>query len=275
MSTNAVAYSPAPLLSESRSVTTSDGVVLNVQVAGAANALRTLVFVPGWTMPGSIFANQIRAFAPSSRVVVIDPRGQGSSEIPKTGYTLERRTQDLAEVLDTLSLEKVVLVGWSLGVLESLHLSTSPAASRVAAYVLVDNSVGEAMPPKGDPKFLPNLRANRTETVQRFVKGMFKSNPDPGYISLLSQQAQRMSVEDSIALLSYPKPREYWRDTLYAIQKPVAYLVTSRFFAQADAVKEKRPTTYVSKFPDAGHAVFVDDPQGFNRALEDFLKQLS
>lgn len=274
MATSASAYSPAPTVGELRTIKTSDGVSLNVQIAGAANAPRTLVFVPGWTMPGSIFANQVGAFASASRVVVIDPRGQGSSEIAKTGYTLDRRTQDIADVLDALALDNVVLVGWSLGVLESLHLSTTLAAWRIAAYVLVDNSVGEATPPKGDPNFFPNLRAKRTETVERFVKGMFKVNHDAGYISLLSQRAQRMSVEDSIALLSYPKPREYWRDALYAIPKPVAYLVTTRFFAQADALKVKRPSTFVSKFPNAGHALFVDDPQAFNRALEEFLKHL-
>jgi pimeloyl-ACP methyl ester carboxylesterase len=61
---------------------------------------------------------------------------------------------------------------------------------------------------------------------------------------------------------------------LYGITKPVAYFVTPKFFAQADAVVAKRPTTFVEKFPRAGHALFVDDPVGFNAALSQFLATL-
>jgi non-heme chloroperoxidase len=270
-----VATHHASAAPRSERVLTSDGVALQAQVFGpSVPTPQTLVFVPGWTMPASLFDPQVSAFSARYRVVTIDPRGQGSSDVPTSGYTLERRTQDIADVLTALDLNNVVLIGWSLGVLELLHLSTTPAASRVAAYVLIDNSVGEATPPKGDPNFFPNLRSKRSETVERFVKGMFKTPVPAALVANVTSQAQRMSVENSIALLSYPKPREYWRESLYAINKPVAYVVTPKFFAQADAVAVKRNRTFIKKFPDAGHALFVDDARGFNAALQDFLNTL-
>jgi hypothetical protein len=100
---------------------------------------------------------------------------------------------------------------------------------------------------------------------------MFKTPQHPSYVGHIAQQSQRMSVEASVSLLSYPKAREYWRESLYGISRPVAYFVTAKFFAQADAVAVKRPDTFIKKFPNAGHALFVDDPTGFNSALAQFL----
>src|SRR4051812_24072290 len=48
--------------SHDRFVVASDGVRLHVTEAGPANG-RTLLFVPGWTMPAWIFAPQIQAFS--------------------------------------------------------------------------------------------------------------------------------------------------------------------------------------------------------------------
>jgi non-heme chloroperoxidase len=273
LSTHSAAFSPPAMPGIARAVTTSDRVALNVIDTGVPKipTAQTLVFVPGWTMPARLFHAQVSTFSASHRVVAIDPRGQGESEVPQTGYTLDRRAQDIAEVLTALDLTNVVLIGWSLGVLESLHVANSSASSRIAAYVLIDNSVGEATPPKGDPNFFPNLRSQRHATVEKFVRGMFKSTPSSAFIAFITEQAQRASVENSIALLSYPKPREYWRDSLYAISKPVAYFVTPRFFAQADAVAAKRTGAFIKKFPNAGHALFVDEPQAFNAALSEFL----
>ncbi len=269
-------FHPRAHANTAHTVTTSDGVKLHVFDSARVSvpSAQILLFVPGWSMPGVVFDKQVAAFSPHFRVLVLDPRGQGASEIAQDGYTLERRSQDIADVLTTLNLQNVVLVGWSLGVLESLHLSTTPAAARIAAYVLVDNSVGEATPPKGDPNFFSNLRGKRDETVQRFVNGMFKTPQLPQYTGHIAQLAQQMSVENSIALLSYPKPRTYWRDALYAIEKPTAYFVTQKFFAQADAVKEKRPATFVKKFPSAGHALFVDAADEFNDSIRAFVSTL-
>jgi non-heme chloroperoxidase len=235
-------------------VTTSDGVRLSVIDLGPRDAAQTLVFLPGWTMPAAIFAPQVQHFSKQLRVLAIDPRGQGLSEIASAGYSV---------------------VAWSLGVLETLKLLDQHKDVSLAGFVLIDNSVGEATPPKSNPNFFPDLRAKREKTVENFVKGMFKSSPSTDYLSWLTAQALRTNVEDSIRLLSYPVPREFWRETLYASKLPAAYWVSPRFAAQADAVRRNRPATDVRDFPNAGHALFVDEPQKFNEALQAFISKLA
>ena len=62
---------------------TSDGVRLHYGDSGRG---RTIVMVPGWTMPAWIFDPQIRAFSQYLRVVAFDPRSQGDSEVAATGH---------------------------------------------------------------------------------------------------------------------------------------------------------------------------------------------
>ena len=94
--------------------TTSDGVRLSYLEAGREHG-RTVVFVPGWTMPAWIFEAQIEALDDRYHVVALDPRGQGESEVPAFGYAAERRGRDVAELIAAACSEevghRVVVVG--------------------------------------------------------------------------------------------------------------------------------------------------------------------
>lgn len=251
-----------------RALRTSDGVRLSLLETPAHGASRTtLAFVPGWGMPASVWIPSMAALASRHRCMALDPRGQGESDVPDHGYTVERRAADLNEWI--APLERVVLVAWSLGVLEALHLVHRFGHDRLAALVLVDNSVGEP-PPPAPTDFLKRLRADRSATVDRFVRGMFATPPPESLIDEISRSVLKTRLEHSIALLSYPLPREHWRAVARAFPRPLAYLVTPRFAAQASNLKSARPDTRVEVFDGAGHALFVDQPQRFNEVLAEF-----
>ncbi len=250
---------------------TSDGVALSVlRTAEPTEQKITALFVPGWGMPASLWANNMQVLASHATCLAFDPRGQGESETPAQGYTLERRTADLHEVLVPYS--RVVLVGWSLGVLEALHYVHTYGHEKLAALVLVDNSVGEPPAPKPSD-FLQRLRADRVATMDRFVRGLFATPQPEARIEEIKRSALKTTLEQSIALLSYPKPREHWRQVARAFPKPLAYLVTPRFGAQGASLKAARAaSTHIEVDEHAGHALFVDEAQRFNSTLMHFLK---
>ena len=252
---------------------TGDGVRLRYLEAGSG---RLVVFVPGWCMPGRIFAPQIEALARRWRVVALDPRGQGGSEVPRDGSEPGRRGRDIQDLLAHLGGGRVVLAGWSLGVLDALSYAAMAGDGRLAGLVLIDNSVGEgaAPPPRSVPsRFFQNLRQRRDATVRGFVASMYRTPQDAGYLDGIAREAQRMPVEASIRLLSYPRPREFWRDSLYAVRRPVYYAVTPRLRGQADLVAQRHPQPMVEVFDGAGHALFVDEAARFNASMEIFLSQ--
>lgn len=252
----------------SRFFTTSDGVRLHYLEAGRGPVL---AFVPGWTMPAEVWRPQLEYFQGKFRVVALDPRGQGESQVAKDGYEAKRRATDIKEWLEALGAEQVVLVGWSLGVLESLTYIKLFGAERVQALVLVDNSIGEEPPPVSDPTFFKRLRQDRRATVMRFIKGMYRRPQTEAYYQRLHAYALKTPLEASIALLSYPYPRQFWREIVHEVERPLLYAVSPRFQAQAQNLKKGRPDARIEVFEDAGHALFVDQPQRFNRLLQDFI----
>lgn len=262
---------PALAAGSSRFFTTSDGVRLHYVTAGAG---MTLVLVPGWTMPAWIFDPQIESLYARWHIVVLDPRGQGRSDIPRHGYEPARRGRDVAELLAHLDRPRVVLGGWSLGVLDALSCVNATGDARLAGLLLIDNSVGEgAAPLPRSGNFFRNLRQNRDATVRGFCASMFRTPRDAAYLERLARDAQRMPVENSIRLLSYARPREFWRDTLYATRRPVLYAVTPRFRGQADLVAQRHAAAEADIYEGAGHALFVDEAARFNDSVDHFLRR--
>jgi non-heme chloroperoxidase len=252
---------------------TSDGVRLHVIEAGPPKA-QTIVFVPGWAMPAWIFQRQIAAFSRAYHVVALDPRGQGDSDIPPDGYNLIRRGQDIGDLLAELPGRPVLLVAWSLGVLDSLSYVQQAGDARLAGLVLIDNSIGEEPPPQPSP--LPLRRGPRLERevqMRRFVQGMFRSAPGEAYLARLTETALRTPVEAAARLASYPVPRSYWRDAVYSVRKPILYVVRPRFAEQAANLAAQHPTAETALFSEAGHALFVDEPARFDSLLQDFIRR--
>lgn len=247
---------------------TSDGVRLHYLSAGHGP---TLVFIPGWTMPAEIWAPQLEYFARDYRVVALDPRSQGRSEIAKTGHEPVRRARDIHELLEAIQAKSAVLIGWSLGVLEALAYTDAFGSARLNALVLVDNSIGEDPPPSSDPTFLTRLRKDRHATVERFVRNMYKTPQDEDYYRRITAAALKTPVETSVALLSYRNPREYWRQLAYDTPLPTLYAVTPRLRGQAENFKRRKPEARIEVFETAGHALFVDEAGRFNALLDDFL----
>ncbi len=256
---------------EDRYFTSSDGVRLHYLEAGHG---QTIVFVPGWTMPAWIFAPQIEAFARHYHVVAFDPRGQGDSAIAPGGYEPGRRGQDIAELLATQDPTPVLLVGWSLGVLDSLAYLHAHGDARLAGLVLVDNSVGEEPPPvapKRPARPAPDLP--REAMMRNFVRAMFYRPQPQAYLDRLTEACLRTPLPAAKALLAYPVPRSYWKEAVYATAKPVLYVVRPKFAGQAANLAAHHPGAESVVLQDVGHALFVDNPTEFDTLLQDFIRR--
>ncbi len=259
-----------------RGFQTSDGITLSILEAGSQHAKENklqIAFIPGWSMPASIWQRQLEHFGKAYYARALDPRGQGESDVPSDGYSAERRATDVHEFLQPLS--HVLLVGWSLGALEALQYVQMFGTDRIAGLVLIDSSVGEEPPPAAGGTFKQRLREDRDKMLEEFVRAVFaKPQPEPELEALI-QGAKRMALEDSLALLSYPFERTHWRQIARGFDKPLLYIVTQQYAEQAANLKKNRPSTQVEVFTEAGHALFVDEPEKFNALIDSFAKTLS
>lgn len=257
--------------------TTSDGVRLHVIEAGESRPGEPVIaFVPGWSMPASIWRRQLETLGANHHVVALDPRGQGRSDTPAEGFNTERRAEDIHEFVSRHA--PVVLVTWSLGSLEALQYVHTHGDASLSALVIVDSSVGEGPAPAprnpAVPGFQDELRRDRAAVVEGFVRAMFRSQqPEPDLLAL-RDGALRIPLEQSLSLFPGERiPRERWRDTAHRFSKPLLYAVTPQFAAQAESLKANRPGTRVELFESAGHALFVDEAERFNAVLADFIRR--
>ena len=253
-------------------VTTSDGVRLHVIEAGPRDAA-TIVLVPGWTMPAWIFRPQIDYFSQRFHVVALDPRGQGDSEAPAGGYDYRRRGQDIADLIGALNTRPVLLVGWSLGVLDSLAYVHDYGDRQLAGLVLIDNSVGEDPPPAAS-RPLPadrGPRLAREEQMRRFVASMFHVPPGEAYLSALTAASLNTPPYAAAQLSNYAVPRTFWKAAVLSVRKPILYVVRPRFAAQAGNLALHNQAAETAVFETAGHALFVDEAPRFDLLMADFI----
>ena len=76
------------------------------------------------------------------RLIAADLRGHGFSDKPPSGYGLDEHVRDVCELIDTLGLEKPILLGTSLG--GAVATFTAQAiGDRISGLVLIDAVVGD------------------------------------------------------------------------------------------------------------------------------------
>lgn len=255
---------------------TTDGVRLHYLEAGHGEP--ALVFVPGWLMPARIFEAQLTALSAHHRVLVLDPRSQGASDLYDGPHTAERRAADIREFVDHVQPGPFVLVGWSLGVMEGLDYVERSRPTDLRGMVLIDNSIGEATPPKPTAPKAGSVPANtprtRTQRMLAFVRGMFAHPPSEELLKWVDASVLRVPERVAAELLAKPYPREYYKDAIYHAQVPVLYAIRPRFEAQGAALQAHLQSARVSIYADAGHALFVDEAHRFNADVEQFVDAL-
>jgi pimeloyl-ACP methyl ester carboxylesterase len=109
-----------------------DGVRLFYDEAGADGNGIPLLLVHGWTCFHGHFAPQVERFSAGRRVVSVDLRGHGRSDVAGP-FTIETFGDDLAWLCERVGLDRPVVVGHSMGGQIAVHLAaTRPDLVRAA-----------------------------------------------------------------------------------------------------------------------------------------------
>lgn len=90
----------------------SNGIDLYYEERGSGDPL---LLVMGITAPGSIWEKHVAVWERNFTCILVDNRGVGKSSKPSGPYTTAQMADDCAGLLDVLKLEKVRVVGCSMG----------------------------------------------------------------------------------------------------------------------------------------------------------------
>ena len=109
----------------------------------------TLLFVHGWCLNKSYFADQVNYFRGRYRVITIDLPGYGKSGRNRTVWTTAAFGEDIKNVIDQLRLRNVVLIGHSMAG-DIIVQGAINSGSKVIALVGIDNFKQAGVAAKGD-----------------------------------------------------------------------------------------------------------------------------
>lgn len=129
------------------------------------------VFIHGWACDSSAWRPQVDDLKRDHRCISVDLRGRGASAAVAP-YDVFTAAADVANVIRSLGLPPVIVVGHSLGGIVALCLNQ--AEPELVAGMVTGDSPLELDAPRRWPRTVAALReAGSMDPVQAFVEGFF------------------------------------------------------------------------------------------------------
>ena len=240
---------------------------------------KIIVFLTGWTLTADVWKEQIPYFtARGFRVIAFDPRSHGGTTKTDTGNTFQQHAVDLYRFLLTLKAEHCFLVGWSSGVTTLLEYISSSDSVRPNKLILVDGYPAAARDGDypGSP-FLMQARAeflriqkDRVKAVEKYIQSLFKQQQSAALLKNLKKDSLNTPVGTVMSLLFdwYTGDR---RPALSLISVPTLIIATDENRAVGEYMKANISRSELKVIEGTGAAVFLEKPQAFNQAVEEFI----
>ncbi len=264
-------------------ITTNDGVKIYYRDRGQG---KPLVLIHGWSCSGRFFRRNVDILTQNFRVINIDLRGHGKSDKPGWGYRISRMAKDVKDLIEALRLEKVNLLGWSMGAAIIWSYIDLFSNQHLKKIILVDQSPRQyyaadwrwGQPACYDAETLAIL-STRLEcdpkgvakgTVEMCLAGKPTFEEEAflaGEITQCPSWVQASIMADHTHL--------DWRHLLPQITLPTLVLVgrkSKAFPWQGCAyVGEKIPEAKTIFFEKSGHMPFWEEAEKFNQLLKEFI----
>jgi 2-succinyl-6-hydroxy-2,4-cyclohexadiene-1-carboxylate synthase len=263
---------------------TVNGLALNIETSGQG---ASLVLLHGFTGAAAHWSTHSAAFAPHAHVIAVDLPGHGASESPPdpARYRMERCVDDLRALFDALGLERVKLLGYSMGGRVALHFAAAHP-ERVERLILESASPGLADPAERAARTSSDEELARfieENGVEAFVKRwealpLFASQVRLPEAARAALRAQRLRCDprglaNSLRGLGTGVQSPLW-ERLPTLPTPtllIAGELDAKFAEIARAMRARLPAARLEIVAEAGHTVHLEQPEAFARIVIDFL----
>lgn len=258
----------------------ANGIDISYREAGKG---RPLVFLHAFPLNQTMWDEQIAVFSEVHRVVSFDWRGFGGSTLDSKPSTMDVFADDLAALLDALSIERASICGLSMGGYAAFGFQ-SRHTKRLASLILADTratgdseegrqnrrqmatTVREAGPKAIADQMLTRLLGSKTlegnPAVAARVRAMIESNESEGIARALLGMADRPDSTPLLGKIECP--------TLIVVGSDDTLTPPSESEAMAASIAGSRLVIIL----DAGHLANLERPEQFNQALAGFLSSL-
>ena len=269
-----------------------NGITLRYVEAGTGTPV---IFVHGSLSDGGYWADQLGPFAQHYHAIAYSRRYNFPNTNPaRPGYSAVTDAEDLAALIQALHLEKAVVVGHSYGALTALFLAARhpqlvravvlaepPAVSLLNHLPGDEHTRGKAMFDDIQRRMVKPMqqayrKGNGEEGIRIFIDYVFN---DPQAWDRMSQTSREHTLRDGHewdvmmttgTLFPTITPREVQK-----IGAPVLIMQGANTYPFLIAIEQELgrllPKSKTVVYPDAGHQMWMQDPQACRKDVEKFL----
>ena len=251
-----------------------------VYVSDSEKGEKCVVLLHGYLESLRVWDDFVGLLTDKVRVVAIDIPGHGRSSNIAPVHTMELMADVVAGVLDALQIDKVTLVGHSMGGYISLAFCAA-YAERLEGLVLLSSS------PNPDTEFKRENRRREIALVRAGKKDMLaRVAPEAGfaemnrdslrrYINNLVEQVHITDDEGIVALLGGMIERKDQNEMLRNSRVRQLFIMgTHDGYIPVEAAQEfiaKNPQAKVAWLDKSGHMGFIEEPEACATALLEFV----
>src|SRR5580700_3580036 len=266
-------------------IVTDDGVALHAEEAGRGEPL---VFIHEFAGDHRSWEPQVRFFSAAYRCVSYAARGYPPSDVPTdpAAYSQARAVADALAVLDGFGADRAHLIGLSMGGFTALHLALA-YPDRVSSAVVAGAGYG-AQPERAEAFRAESMLTaaafaaeGAAKVAERYAVGparvQFQNKNPRGWAEFAAALAAHSSLGAALTMRGVQAARP----SLYAltgelarVRTPVLVLVGDEdegCLEPALMLKRTIPTSGLVVLPRTGHTANLEEPDVFNRVVDEFL----
>ncbi len=246
-----------------------------------------ILFIHGWPLAGEVFEYQVSLLLNKGyRVVTVDLRGFGNSDMPADGYNYDRMARDIYDVVEKIGLWDFVLAGFSMGGAIALRYMRVCRGTGVRKLMLLAAAAPSYTKRPGFlygvtreavDKLIDGARTDRAQLCYDFSHKQLLASPHSeaikNWFEKISISASGYgTIQAAIALRD-----EDGRADLAAVHVPTAIFQGIKdVVVPADLTiyqYKNIPGSVLYQLSDSGHGLMYDELEKFNHYMMDFLEE--
>jgi pimeloyl-ACP methyl ester carboxylesterase len=246
-----------------------------------------IVLIHGWPLSDAMYEYQYQSLEQKGfRVIGISLRGFGKSDKPYGRYDFDVFSDDIKVVLEKLKINNAILGGFSMGGAVVIHYVTKYNAAHISKLALFAAAAPSWKQRDGFPYGLSDADAagliqqtmtNRQDLIAGFGAGF------PGKEGGISKNVEKWLENINLEASPYAITKSITalrdldlRPEMSKIKIPVVIFhgVHDKLIdiAIADQIQQRIKNSYIVRFENSGHALFVEEAEKFNTELEKFAR---
>lgn len=245
-----------------------------------------VIFIHGVWMSSRFFKKQMPFFRQKYRAISLDLRGHGQSSHVQSGHTVANYARDLNDFIEKLQLKDVTLVGWSMGAFVIWEYLNQFGEDNVKGTVIVDELASDFKWPDFEigafdlpalTGMMRDIQNDQTGLLKGFIPLMFKEELPEADLEWMLEETTKLPSSIASAIL-FDQSIVDCRPYLNSISIPTLLCFGREEklipVAAGEHLRNEIPNAKLEVFEESCHCPFLEEPDRFNRIVDEFVKSL-